>query len=623
MMSQGRPTLPSGRETTESSPSPIANRGDDPVNGRDPASEATTEALPAEMISSGNDLSGNDLYRCIVESANQGIWTIDGEQRTTFINAKLAETLGYRPEEVVGRPAWDLAFPEDQAEGDQRWASRKRGEEDQSEFRLRRKDGGEVWFHAATSPLLDSDGRFVGALGFFADITERRRADEALRESERQARQLADTMPHIVWTADRDGAVDYFNGRWYEYTGHVARGDPLGDGLAVGGPPRRPGAAARACATRRSRKARSSRPTSGCAIAGGPTDGTWSARCRCCDDAGRVLRRFGTATDIDDRRRAEEALRASEQRFRFLAESIPHLVWTCRPDGFVDYASPRSAGVPRRRPGGAAGLRLDRGDPPRGSRAHASRPGSGRSARGPSTTSSTASAAARRGIPMVPRARPAPARRRRPARGLVRHLHRHRRAVAEPAGDRPAQPRPPGAGRRAGDPLRDDPDRHRHRRGRRVRPDPGEPGARAAAGDRAGIEHLADRAGRASGRSTSASAATGGRSPRGAADAGRGPEGRPVIGDEPWRSVFADGRTKRIYGNAAPLFDEDGRPRGSVGAFMDMTEWRRVEAALADSEEQLRLAVEATGLGLFDRDLTTDDPAMVGSLQGDLRARAR
>src|SRR5262249_31084328 len=81
-------------------------------------------------------------------------------------------------------------------------------------------------------------------------------------------------------------------------------------------------------------------------------------------------------------------------------------------------------------------------------------------------------------------------------------------------------------------------------------------------------------------------------------------EGRPVIG-ETLEAVFDGGRTKVIHGNAAPLFDEDGRTRGAVGAFMDLTEWRRVEAALADSEERLRLAVDATGLGLFDRDLVT------------------
>ena len=81
-------------------------------------------------------------------------------------------------------------------------------------------------------------------------------------------------------------------------------------------------------------------------------------------------------------------------------------------------------------------------------------------------------------------------------------------------------------------------------------------------------------------------------------------EGRPVVG-EAVEAVFADGRTRILYGNAAPLFDEDGRPRGAIGAFMDVTERRRVEAALADSEERMRLAVQATGLGLFDRDLAS------------------
>ncbi len=81
--------------------------------------------------------------------------------------------------------------------------------------------------------------------------------------------------------------------------------------------------------------------------------------------------------------------------------------------------------------------------------------------------------------------------------------------------------------------------------------------------------------------------------------------GQPITGVES-ELRFADGRIKRVYGTASPLFDEDGNPCGSVGAFLDMTEWRRVEAALKDNEEQLRLAVQATDLGLFDRDVTTN-----------------
>src|SRR6185437_9730542 len=81
--------------------------------------------------------------------------------------------------------------------------------------------------------------------------------------------------------------------------------------------------------------------------------------------------------------------------------------------------------------------------------------------------------------------------------------------------------------------------------------------------------------------------------------------GQPVTGAEV-EVVFTDGRTRLLYGNASPLFDEDGTPRGSIGAFLDMTEWRRVEAALKDSEERLRLAIQATGLGLFDRDLVNE-----------------
>ena len=68
-------------------------------------------------------------------------------------------------------------------------------------------------------PLLDESGRPRGAVGTFLDITERKRAEDALRESAERFRVLSEAMPQIVWTADATGARDYYNPRALEYAG--------------------------------------------------------------------------------------------------------------------------------------------------------------------------------------------------------------------------------------------------------------------------------------------------------------------------------------------------------------------------------------------------------------------
>ena len=57
------------------------------------------------------------------------------------------------------------------------------------------------------------------AVAFCTDISERRRADKALRASEQRYRELADSMPLVVWTARPNGELDYYNQRWFDYTG--------------------------------------------------------------------------------------------------------------------------------------------------------------------------------------------------------------------------------------------------------------------------------------------------------------------------------------------------------------------------------------------------------------------
>src|SRR5262249_12676617 len=82
------------------------------------------------------------------------------------------------------------------------------------EWRLRRKDG--HYLLAEVSSKIFPDGRWHAIV---RDITERKRAEEMLRESEARFRQLADAMPQLVYTCAPDGPVDYFNQRWREYVG--------------------------------------------------------------------------------------------------------------------------------------------------------------------------------------------------------------------------------------------------------------------------------------------------------------------------------------------------------------------------------------------------------------------
>ncbi len=81
------------------------------------------------------------------------------------------------------------------------------------------KDGREWPIDDCAAPIRIGQEAAIGAVLVFRDITKRRQAEQALRASERQFRQLADSMPQIVWAAQPDGSIDYFNERWYEFFG--------------------------------------------------------------------------------------------------------------------------------------------------------------------------------------------------------------------------------------------------------------------------------------------------------------------------------------------------------------------------------------------------------------------
>ncbi|QDL93897.1 PAS domain S-box protein (plasmid) [Paroceanicella profunda] len=97
--------------------------------------------------------------------------------------------------------------------------SMERGHSFAEDFRLRSPTGEIRWVNARGDCSFDEAGRCVRFTGVAVDLTERRRSEDALRESEQRFRALADSMPQMIWTALPGGRHDYYNARWYQFTG--------------------------------------------------------------------------------------------------------------------------------------------------------------------------------------------------------------------------------------------------------------------------------------------------------------------------------------------------------------------------------------------------------------------
>lgn len=121
-------------------------------------------------------------YRQIIETSEEGIWVIDASNRTAFANNRMAEMLGVAPEEIVGRPFFDFMDQEAVKSAQAYIERRHRGIKEQHDFRFLRKDGTELWAIVSTAPITGPDGEYSGALGMITDITERKLAEEALKQ---------------------------------------------------------------------------------------------------------------------------------------------------------------------------------------------------------------------------------------------------------------------------------------------------------------------------------------------------------------------------------------------------------------------------------------------------------
>ncbi len=173
----------------------------------------SAEAVRADERRRAEEALGaaNRRTASILESVTDAFYAFDGEWRFTYVNRQ-AERLLRRPrEEMLGRIIWQ-EFPEvvgTRLEAEYRRAVAERVPVAVEEFYAPLG----VWFEVRAYP--SSDGLAV----YSHDISARKEAEGALRASEGRFRLMADAIPHIAWTTDSGGAIDYYNQRWYDYSG--------------------------------------------------------------------------------------------------------------------------------------------------------------------------------------------------------------------------------------------------------------------------------------------------------------------------------------------------------------------------------------------------------------------
>jgi PAS domain S-box-containing protein len=165
-----------------------------------------------------------ERYRRILETANEGIGTVNAESLFTFVNPRFADMLGYPADELIGKSLF-LVVPEaNRATAALQAEHSRQGVSEEHEVVYLRKDGSELWALLRTSPIRDADGRWIGTLGMTTDRTRHRQAEEALRtstaelvESESRFRQITETIREVFFLVDPQFARMFYVSPAYEH----------------------------------------------------------------------------------------------------------------------------------------------------------------------------------------------------------------------------------------------------------------------------------------------------------------------------------------------------------------------------------------------------------------------
>ena len=278
-------------------------------------------------------------FRTIFELAAAGKAQAEaGTARITRVNRRLCEITGYGESELLGKTFMDITHPDDLTRDVEIVAPVYRGERDgwETEKRYLRKDGSVAWVHVTGRLLRDGEGRPLRTIATIVDVSERKRAEQALRQREDQLRLITNAVPALISYVDAECRYQMINETYERWFGHSAaemKGMAVREVL---------GEAAWKMVEPHMRRALAGEhvtyeqelPYVGVGKRWVHVDYAPDR-----DEAGRVRGFAVLVHDITEAKRSEQALRESEARFRNLADNAPVMIWITDPDGQCTYVN--------------------------------------------------------------------------------------------------------------------------------------------------------------------------------------------------------------------------------------------------------------------------------------------
>ncbi len=278
-------------------------------------------------------------YQTLIELAEEGIWTFDGDGNTTFVNHKMGEILGYSGDEMLGKSIISCTAANDRAYLEEKLARIKTGSNEYFDLVFLKKDDTPAYTRLSASPHMGEKGKFIYGLFVVSDLTALKKADDALVESELHYRMIIETSPNGILVLDLEGIIQLGNIQGATMLGYTTTSELAGKNFFDYVTPND---------LKNSREHLKKTLEKGfskyyeCRLISKDSQAFCAevSVSTIPDHTGRPSGFVCVLSDVTEQRKADYLVRKSEEKHRALVEGISHIIFTTDTKGRFTYVSP-------------------------------------------------------------------------------------------------------------------------------------------------------------------------------------------------------------------------------------------------------------------------------------------